>query len=124
MDDIQIEPEDMVDKFCDAEKPTKISFNDISAAAYRIKGGVEISPCTVCLINPCLVCSFSFLNMYFLVVVFKRSHLSSLTGMEIFLKKDFLQYTGSFKERGARNALLNLPKVFTLCLQKINDTTI
>lgn len=29
--------------------------------------------------------------------------------MDIFLKKDFLQYTGSFKERGARYALLMLP---------------
>lgn len=28
--------------------------------------------------------------------------------MEIFLKKEFLQFTGSFKERGARNALLHL----------------
>jgi threonine dehydratase len=36
--------------------------------------------------------------------------MSGLTGMEIFFKKDFLQYTGSFKERGARYALLTLPK--------------
>lgn len=28
--------------------------------------------------------------------------------MEIYLKKDFLQITGSFKERGARYALLRL----------------
>ena len=28
--------------------------------------------------------------------------------MEIYLKKEFLQFTGSFKERGARNALLHL----------------
>jgi hypothetical protein len=38
--------------------------------------------------------------------------MSSLTGMEIFFKKDFLQYTGSFKERGARYALLTLSKVY------------
>ena len=30
--------------------------------------------------------------------------------MEIYFKKDFLQYTGSFKERGARYALLKLTK--------------
>ena len=28
--------------------------------------------------------------------------------MEIYLKKEFLQFTGSFKERGARNTLLHL----------------
>ena len=38
--------------------------------------------------------------------------MSEMTGIEIFLKKDFLQYTGSFKERGARYALLTLKKVF------------
>lgn len=37
--------------------------------------------------------------------------MSTMTGMDIYLKKDFLLYTGSFKERGARNALLNLSKV-------------
>ena len=31
--------------------------------------------------------------------------------MEIYLKKEFQQITGSFKERGARYALLNLSKV-------------
>lgn len=28
--------------------------------------------------------------------------------MQIYLKKEFQQFTGSFKERGARNVLLNL----------------
>jgi hypothetical protein len=28
------------------------------------------------------------------VFLFQRSHLSELTGMDVFLKKDFLQYTG------------------------------
>src|SRR5256886_9101282 len=35
--------------------------------------------------------------------------LSELTGMEIFCKLDNLQRTGSFKERGARNVLSQLP---------------
>jgi threonine dehydratase len=34
--------------------------------------------------------------------------MSNLTGMDIYLKKDFLQNTGSFKERGARYAMLML----------------
>jgi len=37
--------------------------------------------------------------------------LSEITGARIFCKLDNLQRTGSFKERGARNALLRLPKV-------------
>ncbi|CAF0848659.1 unnamed protein product [Brachionus calyciflorus] len=88
--ELEITQDDLIDKFCDPENPVPIKFNDISAAAYRIKGGVEVTPCT-------------------------RSHMSALTGMEIFFKKDFLQYTGSFKERGARYALLSLSKE-----QKVN----
>lgn len=38
----------------------------------------------------------------------QRSHLSEESGMEIFLKKDYMQYTGSFKERGARYSLIQL----------------
>ncbi len=43
----QIKPEDLIDQFCDPDHPIRITFNDISAAAYRIKGGVENTPCTV-----------------------------------------------------------------------------
>ncbi|RNA15110.1 threo-3-hydroxyaspartate ammonia-lyase-like [Brachionus plicatilis] len=88
--DLQINSEDLFDQHCDPANPVQIKFNDISAAAYRIRGGVEITPCT-------------------------RSHMSSITGMEIFFKKDFLQYTGSFKERGARYALLSLSKEQKAC---------
>lgn len=42
---------------------------------------------------------------------FQRSHMSRLTGMDIYFKKEFLQYTGSFKERGARYTLMMLPQV-------------
>ena len=62
-----------------------ITFHDIEAAAGRIKGAVYQSPCT------------------------HSIPLSELTGMEIYCKLDNLQRTGSFKERGARNALAQLP---------------
>ena len=39
----------------------------------------------------------------------KSIPLSEITGMEIYCKLDNLQRTGSFKERGARNALAQLP---------------
>jgi threonine dehydratase len=61
-----------------------ITFADIEAARERIKGAVYYSPCRLSI------------------------PLSELTGMEIFCKLDNLQRTGSFKERGARNALSQL----------------
>ncbi|KAJ0173574.1 hypothetical protein K1T71_010723 [Dendrolimus kikuchii] len=71
------------DPMCDKENPQKISFEDVSAAAYRIQSGIVKTPCV-------------------------RSHMSDIFDMDIYLKNDFLQHTGSFKERGARNALLLL----------------
>src|SRR3954452_8891359 len=62
-----------------------VSFADIEAARERIKGAVYHSPCP------------------------QSIPLSELTGMEIYCKLDSLQRTGSFKERGARNALAQLP---------------
>ena len=61
-----------------------ISFKDIEAARDRIKDAVYYSPCR------------------------HSIPLSEITGMEIFCKLDNLQRTGSFKERGARNALAQL----------------
>ena len=62
-----------------------ITFKEIEAARERIKGAVYYSPC-----SPSIP-------------------LSEITGMEIFCKLENLQRTGSFKERGARNALSQLP---------------
>src|SRR5262245_10987875 len=61
-----------------------VSANDIRAAAERIAGAVEHTPC-----------------------VHSRT-LSRLTGAEVFLKFENLQFTASFKERGALNKLLSL----------------
>ncbi|MDB6018866.1 MAG: threonine dehydratase [Pedosphaera sp.] len=61
-----------------------VQFSDITAAAERIKGRVTYSPC------PSAV------------------PLSLVTGLEIHCKLEYLQRTGSFKERGACNALLLL----------------
>jgi threonine dehydratase len=61
-----------------------IDFADIEAARDRIRGAVYYSPCP------------------------HSIPLSELTGMEIYCKLDKLQRTGSFKERGARNALAQL----------------
>lgn len=39
--------DDMVDKYCDPKNPVRVTFNDVSSAAYRIKGGMDVTPCTV-----------------------------------------------------------------------------
>ncbi|XP_039926489.1 putative threonine dehydratase isoform X2 [Hirundo rustica] len=62
-----------------------IRFEDISAAAFKIQCGVQKTPC-----------------MY--------SRLSKQYGMDIYLKKEFLQYTGSVKERGVLYLLMSLPQ--------------
>ena len=61
-----------------------VLFEDVAIAATRIRGGVTRTALT-------------------------HSHwLSRLCGCEVFLKHEQTMFTGSFKERGARNALLSL----------------
>jgi threonine dehydratase len=62
-----------------------ITLDDVLAARERIRGGIYESPCV------------------------ESIPLSQLTGARVWCKLDYLQRTGSFKERGARNALLRLP---------------
>jgi threonine dehydratase len=61
-----------------------VKFQDIEAARKRIADAVYYSPCPPSI------------------------SLSEITGMKIFCKLDNLERTGSFKERGARNALAQL----------------
>ena len=61
-----------------------LTLADVVAARDRIAGGIYESPCV------------------------ESIPLSQLTGARIHCKLDYLQRTGSFKERGARNALLQL----------------
>jgi threonine dehydratase len=61
-----------------------ITFDDVESAARRIAGSISVTPTAV-------------------------SHtLSQITGAEVTIKFENLQYTGSFKERGALNRLLAL----------------
>ena len=66
--------------------PIKVTYEDISAAASRISEneGIRRTPCS------------------------KSVNISNLLDMDVFLKRDYMQVTGSFKERGARNTLLML----------------
>jgi len=63
---------------------TCVKFEDVVRASHRIRGGLIRTPCA-------------------------KSHwLSQETGCDLHLKLEHQQFTGSFKERGARNALLSL----------------
>ncbi|KAG7356569.1 threonine dehydratase [Nitzschia inconspicua] len=61
-----------------------VVFSDISRAKVAIREGIQRTECK------------------------KSFFLSEALGMNIFLKPEFRQFTGSFKERGARNAILKL----------------
>jgi threonine dehydratase len=61
-----------------------ITFHDIESAAVRLQGQVLRTPCV------------------------ESRTLSQLTGAQVFLKFENLQYTASFKERGACNKLAQL----------------
>ncbi|KAL6735653.1 hypothetical protein Aduo_006071 [Ancylostoma duodenale] len=74
------------DPACDPDHPKKITFSDVSSAAFNIKNGVLRTPCN------------------------KSANLSKLLEMELYFKKEYLQVTGSFKERGARYAFTRLSK--------------
>src|SRR5262245_13196408 len=65
---------------------TPVTLQDIEDAAKRIGNAVVESPCPASI------------------------PLSEATGMQIYCKLEYLQRTGSFKERGARNALQLLSK--------------
>uniref|UniRef100_A0A7E5A1T5 Serine racemase n=1 Tax=Panagrellus redivivus TaxID=6233 RepID=A0A7E5A1T5_PANRE len=77
---------DLIDPVCDPKHPHRIQFSDISSAAYSIRDGINRIPCM------------------------KAHQLSTWLGVDLYLKKEYLQVTGSFKERGARFALLRLTK--------------
>ncbi len=64
---------------------SELALGDIVAARERIAGAVAVTPCV------------------------ESIPLSEQTGCRVFCKMEYLQRTGSFKERGARNALMLLP---------------
>lgn len=67
--------------------PPVLSLADVEAARCRLAHGLRVTPCRV------------------------EPALSEMLGRKIWLKRDDLQRTGSFKERGARNALMTLNEV-------------
>ncbi len=68
----------------DSSLSNEVTVNDIVQARERIESGVPVTPCVESLA------------------------LSELCGCTVFAKLEYLHRTGSFKERGARNALMLL----------------
>src|SRR5712672_12160 len=66
------------------QSTASVSLSEIVAARARLNGAIAHTQCL------------------------ESVALSDLTGAQIFCKQEFLQRTGSFKERGARNALAQL----------------
>src|SRR3954468_12825349 len=66
------------------QSTSSVSLSEIVAARSRLNGAIAYTQCS------------------------ESAALSELTGARIFCKQEHLQRTGSFKERGARNALAQL----------------
>ena len=66
------------------QSTSNVSLAEIVAARARLNGVIARTPCV------------------------ESAALSELTGANVFCKQEYLQRTGSFKERGARNALAQL----------------
>ena len=47
INELEIKSEDLIDPYCDPDKPLIVDFSHISAAAYRLRGGIEYTPFTV-----------------------------------------------------------------------------
>lgn len=75
--------ESIVDPFCMSTDPKVIPYEEVQKAHLEIASGVVHTPLV-------------------------KSHLQEIVGMNIYLKLETMQRTGSFKERGARYALSKL----------------
>lgn len=77
------EPDQPLQTQCQKESSLPVTFSDISRAQVAIRNGIVRTTCE------------------------KSYFLSELIGANVFLKAEIRQFTGSFKERGARNAILH-----------------
>lgn len=69
-----------------ADASLALPLSEIFAARHRLQGAISVTPCS------------------------ESIALSEITGSRVFCKREYLHRTGSFKERGARNALAQLSK--------------
>ena len=67
-----------------ADNASMIEYQDVQAAAVRLQGQLLDTPCVA------------------------SKTLSDITGAQVFLKFENLQFTAAYKERGALNKLLSL----------------
>ncbi|PIK55793.1 putative threo-3-hydroxyaspartate ammonia-lyase-like [Apostichopus japonicus] len=67
----KVDEEEIKDPACDPDNPVKVKFQDVSAAAYKIRNGVQRTSC-------------------------QKSRLSDMLGLELYIKSDFQQITGRY----------------------------
>lgn len=67
-----------------ANQAAVVTFENIVAAAHRLRGHIRLTPCV------------------------RSERLSFIAGTHIWMKKDNMQHTGSYKERGSLNKLRSL----------------
>ncbi|RCN52061.1 putative threonine ammonia-lyase, partial [Ancylostoma caninum] len=72
------------DPCCDPNNPKELTYQQISVAQHKLKGGIVRTDCRY------------------------SRHISNLTGCKVYIKMEVNQDTGSFKERGGRFALMKL----------------
>lgn len=67
------DPEDIMpevdDPFCNPDKPVKITFEEITSAAYKIRSGIVNTPCIVSksvVILLCVLFIFRFIEISFI----------------------------------------------------------
>ncbi|KAI4457583.1 threonine dehydratase mitochondrial-related [Holotrichia oblita] len=77
--------QEIEDPLCTANNPRVITYEQVKDAKKALEGGIKKT------------------DLF-------RSRISDMVGINIYLKCEFLQHTGSFKERGGRYAILSLPE--------------
>lgn len=92
------------DVFCLPQSPKKVPFEEVQKASAVLKQCIAATPCTVNYWFQEPNRPFDFTAAKNLPLQKSKSS-PDFFGMTVFYKKEFLQYTGSFKERGARYAL-------------------
>nr|XP_002129370.1 uncharacterized protein LOC100178137 [Ciona intestinalis] len=81
--DVDVADDVILDPNCDPDNPVVVDYDRVVDAKQCIGRGVVRTPCT-------------------------WSRMSHNLGIDIFFKKEFMQFTGSFKDRGALYSLLKL----------------
>ena len=81
--------EELKDHFCDPDNPVIVQFQDVSAAAYKIKSGIERTPCPVSMGTEIVLNSiFLFIRKFSRNFGYRLSHGGGLSCYLVLLSTD------------------------------------